>query len=57
MKYSISSAILILTTGCTFNLQIENESASGRDGGITEQSQAKEETTPTVDITTDVNGV
>ncbi|CAH9011525.1 putative TMhelix containing protein [Vibrio phage 236O40-1] len=57
MKYSIGLFFLILTIGCTFNVQIENESASGRDGGITEQSQADETTTPTIDAKADVNGV
>lgn len=57
MKYLISLFFLILIIGCTLNIQIENESASGRDGGITEQSQADETTTPTIDAQADVNGV
>lgn len=56
MKFLIS-LILAMTTGCTLNFVVDIESASGRDGEITEQATDSEITTPTVDMTTDINGV
>lgn len=54
MKYIIG---LLFLTGCTFNFVVDIESASGRDGEITETATDTEQTTPTVDMTTDVNGL
>lgn len=54
MKYLISTLLL---SGCTLNFVVDIESASGRDGEITEQATDTEQTTPTVDMTADVNGV
>lgn len=49
--------VILLNAGCTFNFVVDIESASGRDGEITETATDTEQTTPTVDMTTDVNGL
>lgn len=53
----LNAALLAQSSGCTVNFVIDVESASGRDGDITEQATDSEITTPTVDFKADVNGV
>lgn len=58
MQYLVISIFLFYLTGCTLNLQIENEVAGQCGSGvISETSAATEETIPTTDITTEIEGV
>ncbi|AHI61218.1 hypothetical protein vBVpaS1601_60 [Vibrio phage vB_VpaS_1601] len=49
---------LLVLTGCTINLQIDTDYASqnASDGAISETVQAEATTTPTVDVTADIQG-
>jgi hypothetical protein len=49
--------LVFLISGCTLNFAVDIESASGRDGTISESAAEETTTTPTVDVTADANGV
>lgn len=54
LKTVLVLVILMGLPACTLNFIIDVESASGRDGEITEQATDSETTTPTVDVSAEL---
>lgn len=56
--YMILNLACLVISGCTINLQIDTDYASQNesDGEIQEQVTTEASTTPTVDVTADIQG-
>ena len=57
VRTTISALLALLSfTGCTINFQVSTESASTRDGTVSETEKSKETSETVVDVKADVTG-